>query len=853
MTKKKQSKRSAKQGGKKSSSRSGVAPTLHEIPAVKPAQPPADTTVDAKILSEPAHVDAPIDAHALSAPEPIHPEPVPTDIAAEPTLHTSIAAAVTEEVSAPQPTSTNGSISTQAAVPPPTAPESHAVAHSASANNTSSDTPSVSTSITNDIPMPSTLSSPAVEQNQDQAGATASPAPDQTSSTTTVTAQAVTPSSAQQPSQVQKTKYDIEAMKNAAPGIALTAHGLKLQSLGSLTRSKSRSEVARGLSSGNDEGYTWRPPIDYFGASASAFSSSFSGSESDLNARENPGDFQSRSAASPSPDPVTPHSQTAPAPPHTPTTTPQSTAPQYPMSPANPAAPYANAPGPGPAQIKPLPFSAATPFGTAPLPAPAPLPLPVPPSPAVPGSPPVPPVGPAPPQIQPAAMPAPAVPGAAAPKVYESTTDANALSPKMAKFIESLRERELTKAGATAPTVPAAETSVDMNAMPQQQAATSVDVNAVPQQAATSVDINTAAQAQTAPAKVEATPPFKSPETKPADQTLRDLAPLAKENDGEAQPSKPGNDGTPLAPKSSSQVTELRESIISQKADGKSDDWHPIGEKKAPRKADPQFSAELDDFKKTDTIRHKSESERHLTLEEMAAMDPELALAPQTPQQQSIRRLKNAGGIHAEIYIPIYLVCIGLSWVTEQSAAAGTFRDAGQRVESSLQLIAPKTLAENFRAGVDAFDDRDIKLHPFNPNKPRSIVSLLISRIQAFCSGLSSAFSRIPGTIASSTANNPLALVMVFLSYLSVFSLALIIYFKFKRSTSWIIADFILLPIGLVAASTVITAVLISILSMSVSLGAGYVSNTIVLYTTLAVVLCVSDMARRTFLRRKKQ
>ncbi|RTL41419.1 MAG: hypothetical protein EKK48_13725 [Candidatus Melainabacteria bacterium] len=652
------------------------------------------------------------------------------------------------------------------------------------------------------------------------------------------------------PGQVQKTKYDIEAVKNAAPGItptASTAPALNPQSLGSLTRSKSRSEVARGLSSsGKEEGYKWRPPVDYFGASASAFSSSFSGSSNrDLNALKKPSDAQNNNAASATP--------------------PQPTAP-HPAMPPNPT-PFANAPGTGPTTIKPLPFSApnSSPFGNAPLPAPAPLPLPVPPVPPVPSVPVVPPVPPVPavPPVSPpfpsgaatpAVPPAPTVPpqplpnqpGPATPlKVYESTTDATALSPKMAKFIESLREREITGSG-SAPTMPQAATSVDLNAVPQQQAATSVDMNAAPQAPAAPV------QPATAPSVLKPSSeakPSSTPAT--ADQTSRDLAPLAKENDAEAPPSKSTGD-TPLAPKSSSQVAELRESIISQKSDGQSDDWHPIGEKKSPRKVDPQFSAELDDFK-TETIRHKSDSERHLTLEEMAAMDPDLLLAPQTPQQQSIRRLKNAGGIHAEIYIPIYLICIGLSWVTEQSAVSGTFRDAGQRVESSLQLIAPKTLAENFRAGVDAFDDRDIKLHPFNPNKPRSIVSLLISRIQAFCSGLSSAFSRIPGTIASSTANNPLAQVMVLLSYLSVFSLALMIYFRFKRSTSWIIADFILLPIGLVAASTVITAVLISVLSMSVSLGAGIVSNTIVLYTTLAVVLCVSDMARRTFFRRKNQ
>jgi hypothetical protein len=78
------------------------------------------------------------------------------------------------------------------------------------------------------------------------------------------------------------------------------------------------------------------------------------------------------------------------------------------------------------------------------------------------------------------------------------------------------------------------------------------------------------------------------------------------------------------------------------------------------------------------------------------------------------------------------------------------------------------------------------------------------------------------------------------------------IYFKFKRSTSWIIADFILLPIGLVAASTVITPVFIAVLSMSASLAAGFLPNTIVTYTTIAIILSVCDMARRTFLGRKQ-
>ncbi|MBI2812188.1 MAG: hypothetical protein HYX67_15350 [Candidatus Melainabacteria bacterium] len=84
MTKKKQSKRSAKQGAKKTSG-SGVAPTLHEIPAIE--QPQASQ-----------------DAQALSAPEPIVTEPEAPDLAAQPTSSTSIASAVTDDLASVPPT-----------------------------------------------------------------------------------------------------------------------------------------------------------------------------------------------------------------------------------------------------------------------------------------------------------------------------------------------------------------------------------------------------------------------------------------------------------------------------------------------------------------------------------------------------------------------------------------------------------------------------------------------------------------------------------------------------------------------------------------------------------------------------
>jgi hypothetical protein len=827
LTKKKQSKRTAKQGAKKSSSRSGVAPTLHEIPAVAPVQPqaaspPAEIASAAKKPAEAPQVEAkqpeappaeakqpdappaeakqpealpaeakqpeapsaeaqqseappaeakqpetppaeakqpealpdeakqpeaPIDAHRLSAPQPIHPDPTAVDIAAEPGSHTSIAAAVTEQLAHPLPAPVADApradtLASPVSVPTPV-PTSFPTSLQTSGPNSAPT--SIPTSITNDIPMPATIASSPPAQ-----------APPE------------------QPGQVQKTIYDITAIEisptpQSIPTPVSTAPSLNPQSLGSLTRSKSSSEVSRGLPGGNNE-YKWRPPIDYFGASASAFSSSFSGSNPrDLNAVRGSADAPIVSKSTHGVSAPTPVSQTP--------TTPGQVKPQVTAQPA---------------QAQPKPIQSTDPVSST--------------------------------------------------KVYESTTDASALSPKMAKFVENLRERELTTAsGASAPTL-------------QPMEATSVDV--APIQAP---PLN-APMKLTPVVRAEGNPPELKPETKQAKanqppiaaQTSRDLAPFAKAPESTQPEPKAPKDQAPLAPKSSSQVTELRESIIAPQGDGNaSDDWHPVAQKKPPRQTDPQFAAELGDLKKSD--KQKAEPERHLTLEEMAAMDPDLALAPQTPQQQSIRRLKTKakGGIHAEIYIPIYIACLGLGWVTEQSAAAGTFRDAGQRIDSALELIAPKPLADNFMAGVNAFDDREIKLHPFNPNKPRNIMQVLLSRIQAFCSGLSSAFGRIPPTLAASSTN-PLAEILILLSYLAVLSLSLMIYFKFKRSTSWIIADFILLPIGLVAASTVITPVFIAVLSMSASLAAGFLPNTIVTYTTIAIILSVCDMARRTFLGRKQ-
>ncbi|MBI2812189.1 MAG: hypothetical protein HYX67_15355 [Candidatus Melainabacteria bacterium] len=430
----------------------------------------------------------------------------------------------------------------------------------------------------------------------------------------------------------------------------------------------------------------------------------------------------------------------------------------------------------------------------------------------------------------------------------------------MAKFVAGLRERELTASGASSPVLPQMEaTSVEIApiATPQPQPLPLPQPQPQPQ-------LPPQPQPPAAPPRITPvrqpdprTAPFAAPGPVSA-QTARDLAPLAKTPTPEGPRPEPKafSEELPLAPKSSSQVAELRESIISQRADGKAEDWHPVPSKKAPRTPDPQLSAELEDLKKPEQqlFKQKPEAERHLSLEEMAAMDPDLLLPAQTPQQQSIRRLKSktTGGIHAEIYIPIYILCLGLSWVTEQSAASGTCRDAGQRIETALQLLAPKSLADNFVAGLNVYDDREIKLHPFNPNKRPNIVQAIFGRILAFCSGLSSAFGRIPATIAASSATNPLAEIMILLTYVSILILSLLIFFKFKRSTNWSIADFILLPIGLTAASTLITAVLIAVLSMSASLAAGYLPNTIILYTTISVVLAVLDMARRSFLGRKQ-
>jgi hypothetical protein len=90
------------------------------------------------------------------------------------------------------------------------------------------------------------------------------------------------------------------------------------------------------------------------------------------------------------------------------------------------------------------------------------------------------------------------------------------------------------------------------------------------------------------------------------------------------------------------------------------------------------------------------------------------------------------------------------------------------------------------------------------------------------------------------------------MSYSSILILSLLIYFKFRRSVNYGVADLMLLPICLIAASSAISAVISAVLSMSASLAAGYLPNTIVLFTTIAIVLSALDMARRSFLGRKQ-
>jgi hypothetical protein len=431
----------------------------------------------------------------------------------------------------------------------------------------------------------------------------------------------------------------------------------------------------------------------------------------------------------------------------------------------------------------------------------------------------------------------------------------------MAKFVTSLREREMTASAASSPILPqiqAEQTAVDLSPI--------TTPIVTPDTPAASV----APSASVSPQPVITPVPRHDPQSKsttapkhglggPAlTQTARDLTPATKpsveeRNEVKAPLPEPKgfNDEDPLSAKTSSYVAELRESIISQR-EGKPEDWHPVTQKKGPRAADPTLSAELDALHKNE--KSKPEGERHYTLEELAAMDPELALPPQTVQQQSIRRLKSktTAGVRLEIYLAVYILCLGLSWVAEQSAASGTCRDAGQRIENAVELITPKPLADNFMAGSNTYDNREIKLHPFNPNKRPNFFQLLLNRISAFCSGLSSAFGRIPGVISSAGSTNPLAQAMILLSYSSILILSLLIYLHFRRSVAYGVADLMLLPICLIAASSFISVVISAVLSTSASFAVNYLPNTIVLFTTIAFVLSSLDMARRSFLGRKQ-
>ncbi len=724
MTKKKQSKRSGKQAAKKTVNRPDIDATLHELPAIEPPSSPAN-------------------AHLLSAPEPLVPQAESTDIA---TVQQTSAGSSIQDIP-----------STASQSDTPSVPVQSPMAEMPSSSDSSLSMPSLPTLDRISDPSPTPF--------------VAIPAP----ATDAPTPAAPVPGAGEH----QVTTYDIPALHSPTnppvPDIAPMVN----QPLGSLTRSTYSSDLSRSLPVKEDPAYKWRAPIDYFGASAAAFSSSFSGTsgtsgERDLNTIKKPSAelpassspnglsvFSSRSSASPSVE-------------------------QPPSTTLEPALNY---------------------------------------NPAI--------------QLE------PQTPG---------------LSPKMAKFVASLRERELAASGSS-PT------------LQQQTEATAVDIAPVNSPALPPVTspltsptepAQSPAMQTPAPVKTEPKQPT-SGSVKSLNQTVRDLTPSQVSKS--SQPAEPkeasalevtpkpyDQDEEAPSPKMAAFVADLRESIISQ---DKPEDWHPVTQKK-PRATNDAFSSGLEELQKSPSDAppkpKQPEPERHYSLEELAAMDPELALPTPTVHQQSIRRLKSktTAGVRFEIYLLIYFICLGLSWVTEQSAAAGTCRDAGQRIESAVQLIAPKPLADNFIQGVNTYDDREIKLHPFNPNKRPNLLQVVIHRIFAFCSGLSAAFGRIPGTVFVSSAANPLAPIMVLLTYVSIGILSLLIYFKFRRSMAYGVTDLLIVPICLIAAASGISAIFAAVLSTSASLAAIYLPNTIVLFTTVTVVLSVLDMARRSFVGRKQ-
>ncbi len=791
MTKKKQSKRSGKQAAKKTVKRPGIDATLHEITAVEPPSPP-------------------LSAHDLSAPEPLVPVAEPTDIAAVQPL---VPVAEPTDIAAVQPPAPGSSIQ-DVPVDSQASPENstdfsnykftessykHGLEQAPiiTASNTGISSPqSKSTKASTPVPpAPDTAAEPVLTAGPDApVTAEISTTPDLASETPSASNNSQNPASAPtlgkddaaptpptpstsarildatkfdipltNSSEHQVTTYDIAAMD--------TPTSPKVPDLGSLTRS------SRALPVKEETAYKWRAPVDYFGASAAAFSSSLSGTsgERDLSTIKKP---SAELPASSSPNGLSVFSSRS------------SASPSVEQPPSTTLGPELN--------------------------------------------------------YNPAIQLEPQTPG---------------LSPKMAKFVSSLRERELAASGSS-PT------------LQQQTEATAVDIAPVNSPALPPVTspltsptepAQSPAMQTPAPVKTEPKQPT-SGSNKSLNQTARDLSPSQVSKS--SQPAEPkeasGLEVTPKPydqdeealspPKIAAFVADLRESIISQ---GKPEDWHPVTQKK-PRATNDAFSPGLEELQMSPSDAppktQQPEPERHYSLEELAAMDPELALPTPTVHQQSIRRLKSktTAGVRFEIYLLIYFICLGLSWVTEQSAAAGTCRDAGQRIESAVQLIAPKPLADNFIQGVNTYDNREIKLHPFNPNKRPNLLQVVIHRIFAFCSGLSAAFGRIPGTIFVSSAANSLGSIMVLLTYVSIGILSLLIYFKFRRSMTYGVTDLLIVPICLIAAASGISAIFAAVLSTSASLAAIYLPNTIVLFTTVTVVLSVLDMARRSFVGRKQ-
>ena len=457
-------------------------------------------------------------------------------------------------------------------------------------------------------------------------------------------------------------------------------------------------------------------------------------------------------------------------------------------------------------------------------------------------------VAPTPDQVR---QPTPASPTGQLPPTQEGQ-----LSPKMASFIASLRDSI-----AGAPTAPGQGQNRATTSAPESYSPTGLQPGTQP-----------------GPPAISAFPPAQQSPVQPAMATSSE-APAQKNVDTMATQESPAlpkaarpsslNDEIEAARQMEAQLAKMAsfvsnlEQAQSAPPEGLSGEWHALDQSRdhsrdqfeakeqvnpPPRKTGQEL-APVDDIEPVPpTV--KKEKKHHLTLQDMAAMDPTVIPMPTSSvAQDSIRRLKRkeTQGLRFELYLIVWVICLVLSFCTQKFAGGAGLREGGIRIVSAIKALTPPQLFTTYFQELKNTEPkmvaRDAKHQAVAKSGPSSITSAVAAAVVTIIS--------VPMSAFDNCGPSPVTPVIIFFLYLALLSFGSILYFKFiKRADRFSWLDLVVAPICVIFACSLLSIPAEALLSFSEVIFANFAPDTIITFTAVAMTVAAFDIARQSFFSR---